>query len=240
MPTRETCVSTGTSRRPNANSSTHAAVLRPTPGSATRYSRACASGTSGSQSSEGSCTRTARARTRAWVGFLELNVSVLELNVSEPAGLDRPAFSDGGEDRLDALRLDLGDASRPDRLLDLVHGRAHHGVPRREALAQAQVGDVSVAVVGALREHGQHQLGDRVAVRPDAGNPVYGAEPFAHAHHARARGGRHCFALRRSRSGSRRRGSAGQSWPVEAWLARASRYISSIGARGQRSPGPAR
>ena len=34
MPTRETCVSTGTSCRPKANSSTQAAVLRPTPGSA--------------------------------------------------------------------------------------------------------------------------------------------------------------------------------------------------------------
>ena len=33
MPTRETCVSTGTSRSPKANSSTQAAVLRPTPGS---------------------------------------------------------------------------------------------------------------------------------------------------------------------------------------------------------------
>ena len=32
-PTRETCVSTGTSRRPRAKSSTQAAVLRPTPGS---------------------------------------------------------------------------------------------------------------------------------------------------------------------------------------------------------------
>ena len=31
-----------------------------------------------------------------------------------------------------------------------------------EALAQAQVGDVAVAVVGRLREHRQDQLGDRV------------------------------------------------------------------------------
>ena len=36
MPTRETWVSTGTSRRPKVNSSTQAAVLRPTPGSAQR------------------------------------------------------------------------------------------------------------------------------------------------------------------------------------------------------------
>src|SRR3954447_20159256 len=36
--TRPTCVSTGTPRSPYANSSTHAAVLRPTPGSPTRYS----------------------------------------------------------------------------------------------------------------------------------------------------------------------------------------------------------
>ena len=55
MPTRVTCVSTGTSRSPYANSSTHAAVLRPTPGRRTRYSRASCSGARGSQSSESSC-----------------------------------------------------------------------------------------------------------------------------------------------------------------------------------------
>ena len=38
VPTRETWVSTGTSRIPSANSSTQAAVLRPTPGSEVRYS----------------------------------------------------------------------------------------------------------------------------------------------------------------------------------------------------------
>ncbi len=40
VPTRETCVSTGTSRIPKLNSSTHAAVLRPTPGSASSSARA--------------------------------------------------------------------------------------------------------------------------------------------------------------------------------------------------------
>ena len=39
VPTRKTCVSTGTSGRPYENSRTHAAVLRPTPGSEHRYSR---------------------------------------------------------------------------------------------------------------------------------------------------------------------------------------------------------
>src|SRR3954469_2364069 len=45
--TRPTCVSTGTSRSPYANSRTHAAVLRPTPGNATR--KACDSATGASR-----------------------------------------------------------------------------------------------------------------------------------------------------------------------------------------------
>ena len=42
VPTRETCVSTGTSGMPKLKSRTQAAVLRPTPGSAVRRSRASA------------------------------------------------------------------------------------------------------------------------------------------------------------------------------------------------------
>ena len=38
-------------------------------------------------------------------------------------------------------------------------------------VAQAQVGDVAVAVVGRLREDGEDQLGDRVAVRRQSGTP---------------------------------------------------------------------
>src|SRR3954447_20667349 len=44
--TRPTCVSTGTSRSPYAKSSTHAAVLRPTPGNSTRYERDSPTGAS--------------------------------------------------------------------------------------------------------------------------------------------------------------------------------------------------
>ena len=45
-------MSTGTSRIPNANSDTHAAVLRPTPGSDVRYSCASGTGWPANQSSE--------------------------------------------------------------------------------------------------------------------------------------------------------------------------------------------
>ena len=64
VPTRETWVSTGTSCIPNANSRTHAAVLRPTPGRLVRYSCATGTGWLASQSRErpasGSSRRTIR------------------------------------------------------------------------------------------------------------------------------------------------------------------------------------
>ena len=135
MPTRDTCVSTGTSRIPSANSSTQAAVLRPTPGSELRY--CCASGT---------------------------------LSVCEPVERQLAVWrgvGDRAQDRLDPRRLDLRDPAGPDRLLDLVDRRVADRLPRvvGKALAQSQIRDVAVAVVGRLRQHGQHQLGDRVAVR---------------------------------------------------------------------------
>ena len=52
VPTRETWVSTGTSRIPRANRRTHAAVLRPTPGSEVRYCCPTSTGWLASQSSE--------------------------------------------------------------------------------------------------------------------------------------------------------------------------------------------
>ena len=72
---------------------------------------------------------------------------------------------DRAQDRLDAGRLHLRDAAGADRLLDLLERRVAHLLPARHPCAQAQVGDVAVAVVGRLREHRQDQLGDRVAVR---------------------------------------------------------------------------
>ena len=68
VPTRETWVSTGTSRIPRANSSTHAAVLRPTPGSEVRYACASDTGWLASQSSERVLPRTSRADCGASIG----------------------------------------------------------------------------------------------------------------------------------------------------------------------------
>ena len=159
VPTRATWVSTGTSRRPKLNSSTQAAVLRPTPGSA--------------QSA---------ARLRSIGG------------VAHPVEAQR--LADRAQDRLDAHRLDLRDAARADRLLDLLVRRVADRLPRTrpavaEALAQPQEGGVAVAVVGALREHRQDQLVERAAVRRRRRDPVELAQPRrARGARARASGGR--------------------------------------------------
>src|SRR5581483_1566723 len=76
------------------------------------------------------------------------------------------------QDRFDARRLDLRDAAGTDRLLDLSHGRVAHRVPALKPLPQCQVCDVAVAVVGRLREDGQDQLCDRMAMRPRRGHPI--------------------------------------------------------------------
>ena len=74
---------------------------------------------------------------------------------------------------------------------------ASHAV---EAVAQAQEGDVAVAVVGRLREHGQHQLAERVAVGLHHRDPVHRAQALAHRAHAAgsgsAPGGRHAAKYR--------------------------------------------
>ncbi len=101
QPTRETCVSTGTSRIPSANSSTQAAVLRPTPGSEVRYPCASGTGWPASQSSD-------RASGPGGRG-------------GAPSG--RGAVGDRPQDRLDPRRLDLRDPAGADRLLDLVDRR---------------------------------------------------------------------------------------------------------------------
>ena len=60
------------------------------------------------------------------------------------------------------MRTDLTFEIPPGRIASSISstGRVAHRLPRVEALAQAQEGDVAVAVVGRLREHGQHQLVD--------------------------------------------------------------------------------
>ena len=88
-------------------------------------------------------------------------------------------------------RLDLRDAARPDRLLDLLDGRVAHRLPRREALAQALVGDVAVAVVRRLRQDGQDQLVERLLVRRHDRHAVDLAQAVADRGHAAPVGRRH-------------------------------------------------
>src|SRR6266487_2398452 len=102
--------------------------------------------------------------------------------VAHPAQVER--IPDRLEDGLDAHGLDLRDPARPDGLLDLPHRRVADGPPRREALAQAQEGDVAVAVVGRLREHGEDELADRVLVRCHDRHAVHRAQALAHGPHA--------------------------------------------------------
>jgi hypothetical protein len=64
--------------------------------------------------------------------------------------IERKRLADRSQDRLDARRLDLRDPARANRLLDLSHLGVAHLHPRRKELAQAQIGDVAVAVVCAL------------------------------------------------------------------------------------------
>ena len=149
QPTRETCVSTGMSCMPKANSRTHAAVLRPTPGQ--------------------------RAQVVA---------GLVDAGVRQPVERELAALGDRLQDRLDADRLHLRDAAGADRLLDLLDRRVAHRLPGLEALAQAQVGDVAVAVVRRLRQDGADQLGDRMAVRGHARDAVELGEPGPDATHA--------------------------------------------------------
>ena len=94
----------------------------------------------------------------------------------------------GGQDVLDPARLDLRYPAGADRLLDLLVGRVTHRLPAREALAQAQEGDIAVAVVGRLREDREDQLVEPVAVRRRGRDAVELTQPVADPAHAR-RGG---------------------------------------------------
>ena len=71
----------------------------------------------------------------------------------------------GAQDLLDPHGLLAVQAAGLDRGLDLLQRRVAHLLPGGEARAQAQVGDVAVAVVGRLREDGQDQLLEPLAVR---------------------------------------------------------------------------
>ena len=71
------------------------------------------------------------------------------------------------------MRADLTFEMPPGRIASStsVDRRVADLLPGREALAQAQEGDVAVAVVGRLRQDGEHELGERVAVRRRDGTP---------------------------------------------------------------------
>ena len=86
------------------------------------------------------------------------------------------------QDRLDTGRLHLRDAARANRLLDLGDRRGAHLLPRRQPLAETQVGDVAVAVVGRLREDGEHELRERVAVGAHQRDAVHLPQAFADPH----------------------------------------------------------
>ncbi len=132
------------------------------------------------------------------------------------------------------MRTDLTFEMPPGRIASSISstGASRTASHDGKRVAQAQEGDVAVAVVGRLREHGQHELGDRVAVGRHQRDAVDlragGRGPAARAHVAAA---------------SRRRRSA-CAWRVRGERLRQTRAhgirhadarISSRGARGERS-----
>ena len=99
--------------------------------------------------------------------------------------------------RIDLIRADLTFEMPPGRIASsiCVDRRVADVLPAREALAQGQVGDVAVAVVGRLRQDGQDQLGDRVPVGLGQRDAVH--EPQAgRGSRARAGGWDACQPLR--------------------------------------------
>ena len=88
--------------------------------------------------------------------------------------------------RIALIRTDLTFEIPPGRIASSISVDAsrHAPPPSREPLAQRQVGDVAIAVVGPLREDGQDQLGDRIAVRLRARDTVERTQrvPDLHAH----------------------------------------------------------
>src|SRR5215218_5562470 len=119
----------------------------------------------------------AGGRLAADAGQGEQEVAILEMRTVE-------RLREHAQDLLDAPGLDLGDAAGADRLLDLLVRGVADGLPGSEAAAQPQEGDVAVAVVGRLREHGQDQLVEAAAVRRRHGDAVDLAQAVADAPHA--------------------------------------------------------
>ena len=138
-------------------------------------------------------------------------------------------------------RLDLRDPAGPDRLLDLLDRRVADRLPRREAVAQAQEGDVAVAVVRRLREDGQDELAERVAVRR---HDRARRRSRAGARAARARG---APAARQGARGTAATAATGRrtvSWraacPPPSEHTASSATSRSSGATAATAPGPAR
>ena len=84
------------------------------------------------------------------------------------------------------MRSDLTFEMPPGRIASSTSStrRVADRLPGREALAQAQVGDVAVAVVRRLRQDGEDELGDRVAVRRQRRDAVDLAQALADARDA--------------------------------------------------------
>ena len=163
-------MSTGTSGRPNENSSTQAAVLRPTPGSAAEESRASL------ERRVAPARRGRRRRARSRICLIRTAF----VGASPPGRIASSTSSSG------ASRTSSQDSKRSRR---------------------RRVGDVAVAVVRVLRQHGQHQLVDRRAVRAQHRLAVLRAQAVAdRAQRGGGRGASHRAA---------RQGDIGKNRPVE-------------------------
>jgi hypothetical protein len=86
--------------------------------------------------------------------------------------VQRGRVAERAQDRLDANGLDPRDAARTDGRLHLVQRGVAHRLPAREAIPEAQEGDVAVAVARRLGEDGEDELLERPAVRRGDRRPV--------------------------------------------------------------------
>ena len=98
----------------------------------------------------------------------------------------RRASSASSSRRISWMRADLTFEMPPGRIASSTSsiGRLADGLPAREALAQPQEGDVAVAVVRRLREHGEDQLVESVPVRRRGRDAVDRPQPVADPPHA--------------------------------------------------------
>ena len=133
--------------------------------------------------------------------------------------------------RIAWMRADLTFEIPPGRIASSTAGSGASRTcsQRRQALAQAQVGDVAVAVVGGLREDRQDQLGDRVVgAGPSAAPRRPRAGVRAPAAPGRGPGRLHS-------DGGTRALCSGRSGPRPHRIRRARAAISSPDARGGRT-----